>query len=136
MLWLWATIQQNNNSTKQLTNMKTVTPSKEFLYGDQIEWEEVAPGMKRQIMGFDGKVMMVKVAFEKGGVGQLHEHFHSQVTYVESGEFEMTIGDEKKTLKGGDAFYIPPHVMHGCVCLQDGVLIDVFSPVREDFLTD
>lgn len=114
--------------------MNTVSTSKEFLHGDQIEWEDVAPGMKRQIMGFDGKIMMVKVQFEKGGIGTIHEHHHSQVTYVESGEFEMTIGDEKKILKGGDAFYIPPHVLHGCVCLDDGVLIDVFSPQREDFL--
>lgn len=115
--------------------MDKTTASKEFLFGDEIEWEEVAPGMKRQIMGYDGKIMMVKVQFEKGGVGEIHEHHHSQVTYVVSGKFEMTIGNEKKILKGGDAFYIPPHVLHGCVCLEDGVLIDVFSPVREDFLS-
>lgn len=114
--------------------MNSISPSTEFLHGQELPWEEVAPGMKRQMMGFDDKIMMVKVQFEAGGVGELHEHHHSQVTYVESGEFEMTIGEEKKTLKGGDAFYIPPHVMHGCVCLQPGVLIDVFSPVREDFL--
>lgn len=111
-----------------------INPSKEFLYGDQLTWEEVGPGLKRQIMGYDDKIMLVKVAFEKGAIGQLHQHHHSQVTYVESGEFEMTIGDEVKTLKGGDSFYIPPHAMHGCICKSKGVLIDVFSPIREDFL--
>ena len=115
--------------------MNPTSASKEFLFGDEIEWEEVAPGMKRKIMGFDDKIMLVKVDFQEGAVGQLHEHHHSQVTYVESGEFEMTIGEEVKTLKGGDSFYIPPHVMHGCVCKSPGVLIDVFSPVREDFLS-
>ncbi len=114
--------------------MDSISPSKEFLFGQEIPWENPAPGIQRQIMGLDGKIMMVKVRFEAGAVGQLHEHHHSQVTYVESGEFEMTIGDEKKTLKGGDAFYIPPHVLHGCVCTQPGVLLDVFSPAREDFL--
>lgn len=108
--------------------------SQEFLLGSELPWEPVAPGMKRQIMGFDGKIMMVKVQFEAGGVGELHEHHHSQVTYVESGEFEMSIGGEKRILKGGDSFYIPPHVMHGCLCTKAGVLLDVFSPVREDFL--
>ena len=108
--------------------------SKEFLFGDDIEWEDVAPGMRRKIMGFDDKIMLVKVEFKKGGIGALHDHHHSQVTYVECGEFELTIGDQKKILKGGDSFYIPPHVTHGCVCHADGVLIDVFSPVREDFL--
>lgn len=115
--------------------MKSISSSKEFLFGDQVEWEEVGPGLRRQIMGFDDKIMLVKVDFQEGAVGQLHEHHHSQVTYVESGEFEMTIGDQKKILKGGDSFYIPPHVMHGCVCKSPGVLIDVFSPVREDFLS-
>ena len=115
--------------------MNPISASKEFLFGNEIEWEEVAPGLRRKIMGFDDKIMLVKVDFQEGAVGQLHEHHHSQVTYVESGEFEMTIGDEVKILKGGDSFYIPPHVMHGCVCKSPGVLIDVFSPAREDFLS-
>jgi quercetin dioxygenase-like cupin family protein len=78
--------------------------------------------------------MMVKVKFEVGAVGALHEHYHSQVTYVESGAFEMTIGDEKKIIRTGDGYYVKPHTIHGCVCLEPGVLIDVFSPHREDFL--
>lgn len=109
-------------------------PSKEFLFNDEIEWEVINDKLKRKIMGFDDKIMLVKVDFKTGGVGIMHEHYHSQVTYVESGEFEMTIGDEVKIIKGGDSYYIPPHVMHGCTCLKDGILIDVFSPHREDFL--
>ncbi len=114
--------------------MQQIKPSDVFLQGDQIQWEEVAPGMKRQIMGFDDKIMLVKVQFDEGGIGQMHQHHHSQVTYVESGEFELTIGDVTRTVKSGDSFYVPPHEMHGCVCKKKGVLIDVFSPVREDFL--
>ncbi len=79
-------------------------------------------------------LMVVKVEFEKGSIGNIHRHYHSQVTHVEAGTFEVVIDNEKKVLKGGDAFYIPPNVDHGCVCLEDGVLIDVFSPMREDFL--
>lgn len=108
--------------------------SKEFLFGNEVKWEQIDPLLRRQIMGFDDKIMLVKVEFKKGGVGQMHKHYHSQVTYVESGEFEMTIGDEVRIIKGGDSYYIPPHIMHGCTCLKDGVLIDVFSPHREDFL--
>ena len=108
--------------------------SNEFLFGSQIPWEEVGPGLKRQIMGYDDKIMLVKVDFKEGAVGVMHNHHHSQVTYVESGEFLMTIGDQVRTISGGDSYYIPPFVMHGCVCVKDGVLIDVFSPQREDFL--
>ena len=114
--------------------MNPTKQSREYFFGNEVEWEQIDPKLKRQIMGFDDKIMLVKVAFKAGGVGQLHEHHHSQVTYVESGEFEMTIGEDVRTIRGGDSYYIPPHVMHGCVCLKDGVLIDVFSPMREDFL--
>lgn len=46
----------------------------------------------------------------------------------------MTIGDKKEIIAQGDGFYVPPHKLHGIVCLESGVLIDVFSPQREDFL--
>ena len=113
---------------------KSIAPTKEFWIDKETAWEEVQPGLKRQIMGYDGKIMLVKAKFEAGAEGYLHKHYHSQVTYVASGEFEMTIGDEKRTIREGDSYYIPPEVMHGCVCIQPGILIDVFSPAREDFL--
>jgi len=111
-----------------------ITPTKEYWIDTETPWEPVAEGLSRQIMGHDGKLMLVKAKFETGAVGQMHKHYHSQVTYVESGEFKMTIGDDIRIIKRGDSFYIPPHVMHGCVCTKPGILIDVFSPAREDFL--
>ena len=113
--------------------MEKLQASKEFLFTDQLEWEEVGPGLKRQIMGYDDKILMARVLFEKGAIGTVHEHFHSQATYVVSGRFELQVGEEKKEIGPGDGFYIPPHVPHGAVCLEKGELIDVFSPVREDF---
>ena len=114
--------------------MKTFGASKEFIAGNDLEWETVGEGVKRKIMGYDDKIMLVKVHFDEGGIGYMHEHYHSQVTYVESGEFEVTIDGKTQTLKGGDCFYIPPHALHGATCTKAGVLIDVFSPIREDFM--
>ncbi len=111
-----------------------IAPTKEYWIDKETQWEEVQPGLQRQIMGYDGKIMLVKAKFETGAEGNLHKHYHSQVTYVASGEFKMTIGDDIRTIKAGDSYYIPPDVMHGCVCLKPGILIDVFSPAREDFL--
>lgn len=51
-----------------------------------------------------------------------------------SGEFEFTIGDEKKIVKTGDTMYKEPNIEHGCVCLKAGVLIDTFTPMRKDFV--
>lgn len=108
--------------------------SKSFIFGKDLAWEETGPGLKRQIMGYDDRIMLVKVDFQPGAVGAMHQHYHSQVTYVESGAFEMTIGEETRIIRAGDSYYIPPNVMHGCVCVEAGVLIDVFSPHREDFM--
>ena len=109
--------------------------SRVFVSNDAIDWQDMENGIKRKIMSYDDNLMLVKVAFEKGGIGTPHSHYHSQITHIESGVFEVQIGNEKQTLKAGDAFYIPPNVVHGAVCLEAGVLIDVFSPMREDFLS-
>lgn len=78
--------------------------------------------------------MIVKVKFDKGAVGTQHTHPHSQATYVASGKFELSIGGVKKILEAGDGYYVAPDEIHGCVCLEPGILIDTFSPYREDFL--
>ncbi len=71
---------------------------------------------------------------EKGAVGAVHHHIHSQVTYVESGKFEFIINGVKKIVSAGDCLYKEPDAVHGCVCLEPGMLIDCFSPMRADFL--
>lgn len=108
--------------------------SKFFLSGKEETIEQVDDGIKRQILGYNNDIMLVKAMFEEGSIGYIHSHMHSQVTYVESGVFEVTVDDKTQTLEAGDAFYIPPHIDHGAVCKTAGVLIDVFSPHREDFL--
>ncbi len=105
-----------------------------FQLESEIPWEDLGEGVMRQIMGYDDKIMLVKVKFEAGARGQLHEHYHSQVSYVESGVFETSINGEIKIIRPGDGFYAPPHHPHGVLCMEAGILIDVFSPPREDFL--
>jgi quercetin dioxygenase-like cupin family protein len=63
----------------------------------------------------------------------LHQHPHEQVTYVIEGEFRFTIGDETTVLKPGMAALIPGGVMHGGTTLTACRVVDLFSPVREDY---
>ncbi|MDD2327431.1 MAG: cupin domain-containing protein [bacterium] len=109
--------------------------SDSFLMHEEIEWQPAGEGIRRQILGYDEKMMMVKVAFEKGAVGYAHAHFHAQSTYVVSGVFEFTVDGKKKIVSEGDGLYIAPNITHGTSCLEAGTLIDVFSPLREDFLS-
>ncbi|MFC1619545.1 cupin domain-containing protein [Candidatus Neomarinimicrobiota bacterium] len=99
-----------------------------------IEIEEIKPGLKRQIMGHDSNLMLVRVFFDTGVVAEQHKHHHQQVSYVERGKFEVEIDGKKETLMTGDCFVIPSDSMHGAKCLEEGSLIDTFSPMREDFL--
>lgn len=110
------------------------TQSELFISGENNEWEKAGDGMLRQILGFDGQLMLVRVLFEEGAVGPVHEHHHRQISYVESGAFMVEIDGEKRLLKTGDSFYVPPNVAHGAVAIEKGCLLDIFSPVREDFL--
>ena len=105
-----------------------------FIEDTLVPWEDVYPGVKRKIMAYDDNLMVVKVQFEKGGIGSVHQHSHSQISHIESGQFEIEINGYKKMLSAGDAFYVPPNVLHGAVCLKAGILIDVFSPMREDLI--
>lgn len=106
--------------------------SPKFLSG--VQKKTVDAGIEQQILGYDSSILMARASFAAGSVGTIHSHPHSQVTYIESGEFDVDIDGEQQTLTAGDAFYVPPNTSHGAVCRQAGALIDVFSPVREDFL--
>ena len=105
-----------------------------FVCAAGIPWETVGAGVRRQVLGHGPDLMMVRVEFERGGVGALHHHPHRQVTYVASGSFETTIGGERQVLGAGDCFFTVANVEHGVVALEAGTLIDVFTPAREDFL--
>ena len=107
--------------------------SASFVFKDKVEVEQLEPGISRQIMGYNDELMLVKVMFETGAVGYQHNHPHSQVAYVESGVFDVTIEGETKRLSAGDSYYAQPNGMHGAVCIEGGVLLDMFSPIREDF---
>ena len=100
---------------------------KTSIFAEGKEWEPAGEGVVRQIMGYNDDIMVVKVKFEKGAVGAVHHHIHSQVTYVESGKFEFTINGVKKIVSAGDCLYKEPDAVHGCVCLEPGMLIDCFS---------
>ena len=108
--------------------------SSNYIVDNDIKWEQVNDGMRRQILGYDDQIMMVKIEFLAGGKGDIHSHVHCQCTYIVSGIFEFEIDGEIRTVKTGDGLYMEPNVPHGVICMEAGTLIDTFSPVRLDFL--
>ena len=112
----------------------TAIQTENFIEGSKMPLEQVAEGVSRKILCYDKNLMMVRVEFEKGAIGALHKHPHIQMTNIESGSFEVEINGEKRILNAGDVFYVHSNLLHGVVCLEKGVLIDVFNPMREDFI--
>ena len=104
--------------------------SEKYILTEQMDWEELS----RKILGWDNQIMMVKVKFEKGAKGAPHQHFHTQATYCVSGKFEFEIDGVKQIVNAGDGVYMEPNLLHSAVCLEEGMLIDTFSPIREDFI--
>ncbi|WP_421835088.1 cupin domain-containing protein [Neptunomonas phycophila] len=109
-----------------------------FFNSQQHTWDDLGDGIKRKIVGYTDSLMAVHVCFEKGAIGTPHAHeIHDQIGYVVAGSFEAEVNGQKQILKAGDAYIAHKHFIHGAVALEDNsILLDVFSPLREDFLLD
>ena len=101
---------------------------------EEIELEAASSGVNRKILSYTDELMIVENHFAKGAVGAMHHHPHTQITYVVSGQFEFTIAGEKRIVKAGDSMLKKDGIEHGCVCLEEGILLDIFTPMREDFV--
>lgn len=104
-----------------------------LIQDQDIPWTDIEPGIQRKVMAHNAQMMLVKVLFSQGAVGSLHHHPHTQASYVSKGKFEVNISGIRKILQAGDVYFVPSEEEHGVICLEDGELIDVFNPSREDF---
>lgn len=89
---------------------------------------------ERKLIAHDGSMMMTEIHFTEGADGAPHDHPHEQISYVVSGEILFRLGKEEMILKPGDSVYIPSSVPHCLRANSDSVVLDVFTPQREDFL--
>lgn len=105
-----------------------------FVYNSEVQATPCEPGVSRKILSYSNDLMMCEIHFEKGAKGNFHAHEHLQITYIAKGSFEFTIGGETKVVSQGDSVYMPSNVEHGVTCLEEGILVDVFNPMRQDFL--
>ena len=92
------------------------------------------PGVTRQVLTDAPDLMLVRVAFETGATGKTHRHRHVQATFVQSGRFRFSLDRRAVEVGPGETVTMEADQPHGVVCLQAGVLIDSFSPRREEFL--
>ncbi len=108
-----------------------------ILHASDVLPEVISPGRTRMIMHTD-HVMMVVVDFNDGPhqfSDPPHRHPHEQITYIADGEVTFFLDGIPTYLKAGDMFSVPPDVPHTVQVLTNNArLIDVFTPIREEFL--
>jgi len=105
-----------------------------WVFNKDITGDAASPGVVRKVLAYCDALMCVENFFETGAVGALHSHPHTQITYVAEGRFRFTIGDEVREVSKGDTLCKQNGIVHGCVCLEKGILVDFFNPMREDFV--
>lgn len=100
------------------------------------DFKEIGEGIKRAVTVYNEKMMAAKVKFETATiVPDIHQHPHQQVTYVIEGEFVFWIDEKKYEVISGNVLLMEPNKPHGCICCSNGgLLLDVFTPMREDFI--
>jgi quercetin dioxygenase-like cupin family protein len=107
-----------------------------FVTPRDAEQVEMLPGVHRRTMSITDEEMLCEFFLERDSVVPEHSHLNDQVGYVIYGAVELTIGGETHVCQPGDSYAVPGGVVHQARALVDSLLIDVFSPPRDDYRTE
>lgn len=100
------------------------------------EYKNLGGGVLRKVLAYSENIMNVELLFEAGAKGEMHKHPHEQIGYVIEGSLVFhEEGKEDVTLNSGDTYIVGPNVSHGIDCLTNVKLLDIFTPMREDFIS-
>jgi quercetin dioxygenase-like cupin family protein len=100
---------------------------------NRVEKEQLNPSFARQVI--HGETMTVaRVYLKKGCQVPEHSHHNEQISMLEQGTLRFVIGGVEKVVKAGEVLRIPPHVPHSAEALEDSIAVDLFSPIREDWI--
>ncbi len=100
---------------------------------DDIEYEELSPGIARRVLHGDG-LTVARIYLKKGAIVPLHRHVNEQLSYVLEGRLRFDFPDCQQEVAAGETLQISANEPHEVEALEDSVALDVFQPVREDWL--
>lgn len=108
------------------------------MFADSVERRTVLalPGVHRRTMTTTPRTMLCEFTLDEGSVVPMHSHPHEQIGYVVQGRVRMTVGGVARVCGPGDAYAIPGDVPHMAEALERSVVVDVFTPPREDYAPD
>lgn len=105
-----------------------------WVFHEEAEAQYGGEGVIRRVLAYDDGMMIVENTFETGAVAALHSHPHLQTAYIAEGAFTFEIDGVGKIVKKGDSVLLPCGVPHAVICHEAGVVVDIFTPMREDFV--
>src|SRR5216683_4928736 len=106
-----------------------VTPS------DQAKESHPEPGLTRRVLAYNDKLFLAEHEMVKGWAGALHSHPHEQIVYVVHGHLRVTCQGNIFEVRTGDTFVVRGGAEHGASAIEDSLVIDVFTPCRQDYIT-
>jgi quercetin dioxygenase-like cupin family protein len=92
------------------------------------------PGLTRKVLAYNDRLFLAEHRMVQGWVGSVHSHAHDQVVYVVRGHLRVTCQGKTFQIRSGDSFVVRGGVEHGASALEDSVVVDVFTPCREDYI--
>lgn len=106
-----------------------------YVENNSIPITDLGGGVVRKVLAYSENLMSVELKFDKGAIGAKHSHPHEQIGYIIAGSLlYQEEGKEDKVLVTGDTYYVEPDVEHGVVALEETKLLDIFTPMRADFV--
>jgi len=107
-----------------------------FTRSNEAGYRGTVPGVKYKTLTYGDKTLLAEFKMEKGYLLPRHSHPHEQIGYLVSGSIDMTIGDKTFAVKPGDSWCVKGGVEHQVMIHEDSIAIEVFSPVRTEYLPD
>ena len=102
---------------------------------DQGKESHPEPGLTRRVLAYNEKLFLAEHQMVKGWAGAMHSHPHDQVVYIVRGYLKVNCLGKSFELRTGDTFVVRGGVEHGASAMEDSLVIDVFTPCREDYIT-
>ena len=97
-------------------------------------YRQVLAGIEQKTLTHGNKTLMVEFRLQKDASLPMHAHPHEQAGYLVKGRIRLTIGVDVHEVSEGDSWCIPGGMLHGAEIIEESVAVEVFSPVREDYL--
>ncbi|RAP73646.1 cupin domain-containing protein [Paenibacillus montanisoli] len=98
------------------------------------EWHSPLAGISRKIFPPGKSIMSMMIKLDEGAIGPAHSHPHEQLTFVISGKIAMVMNGETTIVGASEQIYVPGDAVHEVKALEDTVVIETFTPLREDLL--